>query len=77
MKILNASEIDFSKFEKDYPEHSKVIPAYAYADMVDVNDKMFLFNFVVGGTRDLETFRGGLDSAVGGVEAGEGVSDEA
>lgn len=35
MKILNASEIDFSKFEKDYPEHSKVIPAYAYADMVD------------------------------------------
>jgi twinkle protein len=35
MNILNAADIDFTKFDKAYPEHSKVIPAYAYADMVE------------------------------------------
>lgn len=48
-----------------------------YADMIDINDKMFIFNFVVGGTRDLESFRGGLDESLGGLEAGEGVPQEA
>ena len=47
-----------------------------YADMVDLVDKIFIFNFVVGGTRDLESFRGGLDELVGSLEAGEGVRDE-
>lgn len=28
-----------------------------YTDDVDVDDKTFIFNFVVGGTRDIETFR--------------------
>lgn len=50
-------------------------PGVVYADMVDLVDKMFIFNFVVGGTRDLESFRGGLDALVGSVEAGEGVSE--
>lgn len=44
-----------------------------YADMIDIMDKMFIFNFVVGGTRDLESFRGEFDELVGGLEAGEGV----
>lgn len=48
-----------------------------YADMVDLQDKMFIFNFVVGGTRDLESFRRGLDESVGGLETGEGVPPEA
>lgn len=39
-----------------------------YADMVDVGDKMFLFNYAVGGTRDLESFREGLAADVGGLE---------
>jgi hypothetical protein len=52
-------------------------PGVVYANMVDLVDKMFLFNFVVGGTRDLERFRGGLDSVVGSMEDGEGVHDEA
>lgn len=47
-----------------------------YADMVDLVDKIFIFNFVVGGTRDLESFRGGLDQLVGSMEAGEDVPDE-
>lgn len=52
-------------------------PGVVYSDMVDINDKMFIFNFVMGGTRELESFRGGLGDALGGVEAGEGVPDEA
>lgn len=28
------NDIDFSKFEADYPEHSNVLPAYAYSDVV-------------------------------------------
>lgn len=52
-------------------------PGVVYTDMVDIVDKMFIFNFVVGGTRDLERFRGGLDALVGSVEDGEGVHDEA
>lgn len=49
------------------------VPGVVYTDMVDIEDKMFIFNYVVGGTRDLETFRGGLDESVGGVAAVEGV----
>lgn len=52
-------------------------PGVVYTDMVGLEDKMFIFNFVVGGTRDLESFRGGLDSAMGGVEAQSGVPDSA
>lgn len=48
-----------------------------YADMVDLVDKMFIFNYVVGGTRDLESFRNGLEGAVGGLEAGEDVPVQA
>jgi hypothetical protein len=53
------------------------VPGVVYTDMVGIEDKMFIFNFVVGGTRDLESFRGGLDGAVGGVAAGEGVPEDA
>lgn len=49
-------------------------PGVVYADMIDINDKMHIFNFVVGGTRDVESFRRGLEESVGGLEAGEGVS---
>lgn len=50
-------------------------PGVVYADMIDLLDKMAIFNFVVGGTRDMESFRSGLDELVGSVEAGEGVHD--
>jgi hypothetical protein len=52
-------------------------PGQVYADMVGIEDKMFIFNYVVGGTRDLETFRAGLDESLGGVETLKGVPDEA
>jgi len=37
MNYLNPNEIDFAAFEKRYPEHAKVIPAWAYADTVVKN----------------------------------------
>lgn len=53
------------------------VPGVVYADMIDLVDKMHIFNFVVGGTRDLERFRNGLDALVGSVETGEGVQHSA
>lgn len=50
-------------------------PGVVYADMVDLVDKMAIFNYAVGGTRDMERFRGGLESALGSLEAGEGVHE--
>ena len=44
-----------------------------YADMIDLTDKMFIFQFVVGGTSNLEQFRGQLGAAVGSVESVEDV----
>jgi hypothetical protein len=51
-------------------------PGVIYADMVDLVDKLFLFNYVVGGTRDLESFRSGLDTVVGSVETQPVVSQQ-
>lgn len=42
-----------------------------YADRVDMEDKTFIMNYCIGGTRDLERFRQQRASAVGGVPAGE------
>lgn len=53
------------------------VPGVVYADMVDLEDKMFLFNYAVGGTSDLESFRQQFDESLGGLETGEGVLDEA
>lgn len=50
-------------------------PKVVYADMIDLVDKMAIFNYAVGGTRDMESFRAGLDDVVGGMAAGEGVHD--
>lgn len=46
-----------------------------YTDVVDLDDQMFIFNFVVGGTADLTEFRKQLGESVVRVESGE-VSQE-
>lgn len=40
-----------------------------YADMIDINDKMFIFNYAVGGTKDFEQFRKESEAAMGSVDA--------
>lgn len=39
-----------------------------YADTIDLEDKMFLFNYAVGGTKDVETFRQESDEFMGSME---------
>jgi hypothetical protein len=48
-----------------------------YADMVELEDKMFIFNFAVGGSGDLESFREEFDSAVGSLATQQDSADEA
>lgn len=48
-----------------------------YVDEVDVNDKFFIFNFAVGGTRDLERFRQQQEGSVGPVRDVEVAEDTA
>ena len=46
-----------------------------YIDEVDLADKTFIFQFAVGGTRDLEKFREGLPEGVGALPASEDAED--
>lgn len=46
-------------------------PEALYVDEIDFEDKSFIFNFIVGGTADLERFREGTDSAVAARQAGD------
>lgn len=52
-------------------EGEERIPGAAYIDWVMDEDKAYIVNFVFGGTRDLERFRGEL------AELGDGVDDVA
>lgn len=45
-----------------------------YTDDIDQEDKTFIFNFAVGGTRDLEQFREEYSDAVATVQPGEDVA---
>lgn len=44
-----------------------------FSDEVDQMDKMFIFNFVAGGTRDLESFREQYGESLAGLERGSNV----
>lgn len=44
-----------------------------YADEVDLQDKVFIFQYTVGGSQDLERFRGEYGDALGGMEAVTGL----
>jgi hypothetical protein len=44
-------------------------PEMVYSDMVDPTDKIFIFQYVVGGVRDLETFRKEFQETLGSVES--------
>lgn len=48
-----------------------------YADEVDLDDKMFLFQWAVGGTSDVESFREGLKANVAAVSGGKTVEHKA
>ena len=45
------------------------VPGTVYTDNIDIMDKMYIFQFVVGGVSDLETFRKEFGETLAGVEA--------
>jgi len=49
-------------------------PGAVYTDMLEMTDKIYLFQLVLGGVQDLETFRKEFDETLGSVEALTGVS---
>lgn len=48
-------------------------PNVLYPDMVDMEDKFYVFNYAMGGTRDLERFRGELGASVESVRSSKTV----
>lgn len=58
-------------------EKAKRINSMLFVDEVDLADKMFIFQYVVGGTRDLETFRQQSTIAVANLAAVEAVPAKA
>lgn len=61
---------------EDVPYDERDLEAGLYADEVDFDDKMFLFDFAIRGTKDLESFRVEQAQLMGSSPNGEGVSDE-
>lgn len=55
------------------PEDERDPDTYIYTDEVFFDDKSFLFNYAVGGTRDLERFREETESTVASLQPGESV----
>jgi hypothetical protein len=52
---------------EDIPEDERE-QGTLYTDIVDMDDQMFIFNFVVGGSSDLTQFRAESGQSLGGVE---------
>lgn len=48
-----------------------------YADDIDLNDRMFLFNWAMGGSNDLDSFRAGLNANVADMADVQGVAKAA
>lgn len=70
-------DVDWHSYVPVEDYHDPVVKLDAgkiYAFQVDMDDRMFLLNFAVGGTRDLESFRQQREELLVGVESGSDVS---
>lgn len=54
--------------ELDLPDGERV-PGMVYTDQIDPVDKVYIFQFVVGGVRDLEQFREEFGETMGSLES--------
>lgn len=52
-------------------------PGVIYVDYIDAMDKMYIMNFAVGGSANLQQFRQETTALVGSISAGEADEDEA
>lgn len=57
---------------EDIPDEDRDEDAL-YADEVDLEDKMFIFQYTVGGTKDVESFREQFGAGLGDMGNGEGL----
>jgi hypothetical protein len=71
--VVVAPELRYHKEEKDgqtveipFDDREEDV---LYTDEIDIQDKMFIFNWVVGGTTDLERFREQFGESLGGLSA--------
>lgn len=46
-------------------------PGKIYTDTIDLDDKLFIFNYALSGTKQANSFRGGSGAGVGSVANGE------
>jgi hypothetical protein len=58
------------------PDEDRV-PGTVYTDTVQMDDKMFLFNWTIGGSSDLDRFRAERDAAVGNSRDVQGTGEDA
>lgn len=59
-----------TKVRKMIPVEDR-IPGQAYTDQIGLDDKMFLFDWAMGGLQEFSSFRRGSDEGVGAVESGQ------
>lgn len=52
-------------------------PDLLYVDEMDDEDKLFIFQWATGGTRDLERFRSELAGSLAGFSSGDNVEEQA
>jgi hypothetical protein len=53
--------------EQELPE-SEYEPGVVYTSMIAIEDKMFIFNYAVGGSKDIEKFRNRIGESVSSVD---------
>lgn len=70
---LRDGETECSHCGKVHPDAEE---GAVYTDEVDLEDKMFVFQYALGGTRDLERFRSEYGAGLGDLPVGEGDADE-
>ena len=68
---IRDGETECSNCGQVHPDGDEVV----YADEVDLEDKMFIFQYAVGGTRELERFRREHSAGVGNLSDGSGDED--
>lgn len=63
---LQIHDLDDLKIGADIPDSLRD-PEYLYTDDIDMEDKLYIFQYVVGGTRDIERFRAEQRESVVGL----------
>lgn len=75
IKIPDHERVEWEPTGEDGENDDDANPIFLYVDEVDLEDKMFLMNFVVGGSKDFAPFRAATQEALGGAQSGEAAGE--